>query len=100
MIGTEYGIEELPDPSEEPPLEGALVPNESLGVPGLVVEYRNHPVVASPLGLALPLSVAVVPTNIVAALVITVGGGGGAGVVKVNMDPNDTPPAFCANAQK
>ena len=49
------------------------VPNASLQVPGLVVAYRNQLVVAAPLGLAEPFSVAAVLLIAVAADVTTVG---------------------------
>ena len=89
MIGSEKGTGDMPDPSEVPPFEGALIPNTSLGVPGLVVEYRNHPVVAPLFGFAEPLSMAEVPMRDVALFVVVVGGDDG--VVKEMTDPNEIP---------
>ena len=64
---------EYPDLSAEPPLTGALVPNESSGVPGLVAENRKYPVEAAPLGMAVPLRYALVAEIDEAAFVVTAG---------------------------
>jgi hypothetical protein len=53
-------------------------------------------VVVARLGLALPLSVAVVEVTSVAAVVVTVGG---AAVVNDTMVPTEVPSAFWAIAQ-
>ena len=45
VIDCENGWPELPEPRADPPLVGARIPNISLHVPGLIVLYRNHPVV-------------------------------------------------------
>src|SRR3954462_3174727 len=87
----------VPAPSAEPPVAGARVPNESLHVPGLTVENRNHAVVASPSGFAVPLSVASAPVTAVGAPVVTAGGS--AGVVNDATAPNPVPKLFCAIAQ-
>ena len=63
----------VPDPSPVPLVAGTRVPNVSLHVPGLVVEIRNKPVVASPFGLPVPLSAADVDVTDVAADVDAVG---------------------------
>ena len=86
-----------PDPSAEPPAAGARVPKVSLQVPGLVVAYRNQPVVAPPPGFAVPLSWALAPVRSVALLVFTAGTLGS--VVKLSTAPNEVPMAFCAIAQ-
>jgi hypothetical protein len=97
VIGSAKPIGEVPEPRDEPPLAGARVPNVSLQAPGLVVLYRNHPVVASPLGLALPFSVAEVEVTAVTVVVATVGAP--AGVVNGTTEPNEVPPALDAMAQ-
>jgi len=63
-----------PEPRAVPPLAGARVPNVLLHVPGLTVEYLNHPVVELPFGIAEPLSVALEVVTDVALPVVTVGG--------------------------
>ena len=74
VIGRLYGTWELPPPSDVPPLLGALVPNESLQLPGWLVLYRNQPVAEVPFGSAEPLRVAALLVTEVAAPVETVGG--------------------------
>jgi hypothetical protein len=94
----ENATELLPEPSAEPPAMGARVPKLSLQVPGLAVEKRNQPVVASPPGIADPFSWPVVPVSTVALLVVTAGSA--AGVVKERTAPKPNPKAFEAMAQK
>jgi len=69
-----------------------------LHIPGSTVEYRNHPAVDEPFGLAEPLNVASLAVTDVAAEVVTVGGGGTA-VVKFNSEPKLVPSELCAIAQ-
>ena len=71
-------------------------PGDVVQVPGLLVLKRNHAVVELPLGLAEPLSVAVVAVTGVAAKVATVGG---IGAVNERMTPNEVPSALDAMAQ-
>lgn len=89
---------DVPEPNDEPPLVGARVPNESLHVPGLVVEYRNQPVAAAPPGLAEPFKVAVVPVRFVAVRVVTVGRL--ASVVNDSTEPYAVEEEFLPIAQK
>ena len=91
VIACEYACVEVPDPSADPPLDGARIPNVSLHVPGLVALYRNHPVVVAPFGLPEPFSVAVVSVIGVAAEVVAVGG---SGVVNVLIAPRAVPTEF------
>jgi hypothetical protein len=86
----------VPEPRALPPVAGARVPNVSLQVPGFVVPYRNHPVVASWFGLAEPFSVAPVLDTEVAAAVTTVGA---ADVVNDITAPKLVPTEFEAMAQ-
>ena len=87
----------MPEPSAEPPLAGARVPKVSLQLPGLVVEYRNQPVVVAAPGLTEPFSVADEPVTLV-ALAVTVTGA--PGTVKESTGPNAFPEAFATTAQK
>jgi hypothetical protein len=87
----------VPDPSEVPPAVGARVPNVSLHEPGLVVLYRNQPVVESPPGFAFPLSCAVVPVRLVGLFVDTTGAA--AGVVNDISAPYPLPYELFAIAQ-
>ena len=89
MMVCENATDELPEPSNEPPVVGTRVPNASFGVPGFVIAYRNQPVEAEPPGLPVPFSVAVVPLSDVAALVITAGANGA--VVSDKIEPKDVP---------
>jgi hypothetical protein len=89
---------ELPDPSAEPPLTGARVPNVSLHVPGLTVEYRNHPVVEAPPGFAAPFRVAEVAATEFAAFVTA--DGAVAAVANESTLPKEVPTLFAAIAQK
>lgn len=97
VIDCEYGWPELPEPSDDPPLAGARIPNVSLQVPGLVVLYRNQPVVDAPLGVPEPFNNADAAVTPVAAAVVAVGG---SGVVNCTSVPNAVPTEFCAMAQK
>jgi hypothetical protein len=72
------------------------VPKTSLQDAGLTVLYRNHPVVASRFGFAVPFSVALVLVTDVAATVVTVGG---AAVVNDITSPKPVPTEFDAMAQ-
>ena len=74
------------------------MPKVSLQVPGLVVPYRNHPVVAAPFGFALPFNVAVVPVRFVAAFVVV--DGGVTAVVKESTAPKEVEVEFLPRAQK
>jgi hypothetical protein len=87
----------MPEPTFVPPLAGARVPNVSLHVPGLAVEYRNQPVVVAPPGTDDAFRRAVAPVISVALLVLDVGNE--AVVVNDKMPPNDVPYPFCAIAQ-
>jgi hypothetical protein len=93
----EYATALLPAPSVAPPVEGARAPNVSLHVPGFVVEKRKNPVVAPPLGVAVPFNVAVDADTAVAAVVVA---DGSVGVLKVDTAPTPRPSAFSAMAQK
>src|SRR5881227_1692418 len=97
-MACEKGAATVPPPSEVPPDAGTRVPKLSLQVPGLVADQRNQPVAGSPLGMAEPLSVAVVPVTFEAASVVTDGAAGG--VVKVRTLPTDRPMELEATAQK
>jgi hypothetical protein len=74
---------------------GAREPNESLQVPGFVVEYRNQPIAIARFGIPEPFSCAAVLEMLVAATVVVVGG---VGVVNVTTLPNVVPTEFIANA--
>ena len=66
-----------------------------------VVPHSNHPVVAAPLGLTVPLRVADVELTDVAALVVTVGFMvAGADVVKDISSPYLVPALFWPTARK
>ena len=86
----------MPRPSAVPPLLGSRVPKLSLHDPGSVVLNRNHPVVDEPFGLAVPLRMARLKANDVAAPVVTVGL---SRVVNCMTAPNEVPSAFVAIAQ-
>jgi hypothetical protein len=88
----------VPDPTDDPPLDGDRVPNVSLQVPGLTVAYRNHPVVELPPGLDVASNVADVPVRFVALPVVVVGGL--ASVVNESTEPNAVEPEFRPMAQK
>jgi hypothetical protein len=92
----EYATEVVPLPNDVPPLAGARVPKLSLHVPGLVVSYRNHPVVAAAFGLPDPLRVAPEPVTNVAADVVT---DGTAGVMNDCTVPTPVPITLEAIAQ-
>ena len=94
---TEYGTDVSPLPSAVPPVAGRRVPNESLQVPGLVVEKRNQPVALAPLGVAVAFIVAEVWVMALAAWVTTAGTSGL--VVNEAMAPKVVPAEFCAMAQ-
>jgi hypothetical protein len=87
----------LPAPSAAPAVPGTRVPKTSSQTPGLVLEMRNHPVVAEPLGFADPFSVAVTVVTPVAEAVTT--DGASAGAVKLMTAPKEVPTEFCAMAQ-
>ena len=88
----------LPAPSAEPATPGTRVPKVSLHVTGLVVAIRNQPVVDEPLGLAVPLSVAVVVVTPVCTLVVT--DGAPATAVNCITAPKPVPTEFDASAQE
>ncbi len=98
MIPCENATGEVPEPNEDPPLDGARVPNVSLQVPGLTVAYLNQPVVAAPPGLADPFKVAAVPVRFEGLLVVTVGSA--ASVVNDSTEPNAVEEEFLPIAQK
>ena len=87
----------VPEPSALPLLEGARVPKVSFQVPGFVVSYRNHAVVASPFGFAVPFSVAAVPEVATGPFVVT--DGAKAGVVNDMTAPNTVPYVLVPMAQ-
>jgi hypothetical protein len=86
----------LPEPSVTLPTVGTRVPNMSSQVPGLLVLRRNQPVAASPFGLAVPLSWAVMLVMLLAAVVVTVGA---LGVTKLDREPTPVPAELLASAQ-
>jgi hypothetical protein len=73
VVVIEYGTDPNPDPRSVPLAAGTRMPKVSLHVTGLVVLYRNQPVVASPFGTPVPLSTADVVVRPLAAFVVTVG---------------------------
>jgi hypothetical protein len=76
---------------------GRRVPKLSSQLLGLLIEYRNHPVVLAPPGFAEPLSVAELDeTEVGAAVVVT---GGTAGVAIVSTAPKAVPTELLARAQ-
>jgi hypothetical protein len=88
----------IPAPKSVPPVLGARVPNVSSQVPGFVVEYRNQPVDETPLGFAVPLSVA--PVAVIDVAAFDNRDGAAPGVVNCNTDPKEIPPEFWLTAQK
>lgn len=87
----------VPLPRLEPPVAGKRVPKVSLQVPGLVVEYRTHAVVASAAGFTVPPTSAAADVTFEAAVEVTVGE---PGVKNVNTEPKPMPLPFCAMTQK
>lgn len=74
----------IPAPSDVPPLLGVRVPKESSQVPGLLVLYRNQPVVVEASGVAEPWIVAELLVTFMVPVVTTKGA---AGIVKDSTDP-------------
>jgi hypothetical protein len=68
-----YATPVEPLPRAVPEELGTLVPPVSEQVPGLLVKYLNHPVVAYPFGFPVPFKVAVVWVTLDAASVVTLG---------------------------
>ena len=89
----------VPEPALNPPLEGALVPNASLQLPGFVLLYLNHAIAVAPFGLTVPFSVADVAFTLVGGSVVTVGAETGLEATKESTEPNTVPPEFEAIAQ-